>query len=130
MARIEFEATQSGAPAEQHWNTSRRLSIAHRSSPRERQGMLRIERIDGSDEVDVVFTLSGQIDDEPIAQLETMLNSETRARRIALDLRNVTLVNEDAIAFLGQCEAASITLLNCPAYVREWINAQRVDPSA
>ena len=84
--------------------------------------MLRIQR---SADRDVVFTLSGQMDDESIAELETLINSESNGRRIVLDLKDLTLVNEDAITFFIRCEANSITLKNCPAYVREWINAQR-----
>jgi len=33
----------------------------------------------------------------------------------------VTLVNEDAVNFLADCEAGNIKLENCPAYIREWI---------
>jgi hypothetical protein len=33
--------------------------------------------------------------------------------------------NENAITFFVHCEAKSIALKNCPAYVREWINALR-----
>ncbi len=84
--------------------------------------MLRIQR---SENGGVVFTLSGQMDEEPIAELETLISSEENGRRIILDLKDLTLVNENAIAFLERCEANSITLKNCPAYVREWINAQR-----
>jgi len=84
--------------------------------------MLRIQR---SENGEVVFTLSGQMDEEPIGELETLINSETSGRRIVLDLKDLTLVNENAISFLGRCEANSITLKNCPSYVREWINAQR-----
>jgi len=84
--------------------------------------MLRIQR---SENGEVVFTLSGQMEDEPIAELQTLINSEKEGRRIILDLKDVTLVNENAINFLTRCEANSITLKNCPAYVREWINAQR-----
>ncbi len=84
--------------------------------------MLRIQR---SANEEVVFTLSGQMDDESIAELETLINSEVNGRRIVLDLKDLTLVNENAITFLERCEANSITLKNCPAYVREWINAQR-----
>ena len=65
------------------------------------------------------------MDDEPIAELEALINSEANGRRIVLDLKNLTLVNENAITFLVGCVANSITLKNCPAYVREWINAQR-----
>jgi hypothetical protein len=84
--------------------------------------MLRIQR---SANGEVVFTLSGQMDEEPIAELETLISSEENGRRIILDLKDLTLVTENAIAFLERCEANSITLKNCPAYVREWINAQR-----
>ena len=84
--------------------------------------MLRIQR---SENGEVVFTLSGQMDEEPIAELEKLLNSETSGRRIVLDLKDLTLVNEDAIIFLKRCESNSITLENCPPYIREWIKRQR-----
>ena len=84
--------------------------------------MLRIQRsVNG----EVVFTLSGQMDEEPIAELETLINSEANGRRIILDLKDVTLVNEDAITFLERCESNSIALENCPPYIREWIKRQR-----
>jgi hypothetical protein len=84
--------------------------------------MLRIQR---SENAEVVFTLSGQMYEEPIAELETLISSEVNGRRIILDLKDLTLVNESAVTFLERCEANSITLKNCPAYIREWINAQR-----
>jgi len=84
--------------------------------------MLRIQR---SENGQVVFTLSGQMDEEAIAELETLINSEANGRRIVLDLKDLTLVNEDAITFLERCESNSITLENCPHYIREWINRQR-----
>jgi hypothetical protein len=62
------------------------------------------------------------MDDEPMAELETLISSEASGRRITLDLKDVTMVNENAIQFLVRCEADGITLRNCPAYVREWIN--------
>ena len=45
--------------------------------------MLRIQR---SANGEVVFTLSGQMDEEDIAGLETLIRSETNGRRIVLDL--------------------------------------------
>src|SRR5258708_12070404 len=84
--------------------------------------MLRIQR---SANEEVVFTLSGQMDDESIAELETLINSEANGRRIILDLKDVTLVNEDAITCLERCESNSVTLENCPPYIREWIKRQR-----
>jgi anti-anti-sigma regulatory factor len=84
--------------------------------------MLRIHRSENSE---VIFTLSGQMDDEATAELKTIISSEANRRPIVLDLRDLTLVDENAIAFFVGCEADRITLKNCPAYVREWINAQQ-----
>jgi hypothetical protein len=80
--------------------------------------MLRIQR---STNGGVVFTLSGQMNEEDIAEFETLIKSEANRGRIVLDLKNLTLVGRDAISFLERCEADSITLKNCPGYVREWI---------
>jgi hypothetical protein len=41
------------------------------------------------------------MDQEPIAELEGLINSETKGTRIVLDLEDVTLVNEDAVIFLA-----------------------------
>jgi hypothetical protein len=84
--------------------------------------MLRIQR---SANGQVVYTLSGRMDEEHIAGLETLIRSEANGHRIILDLKDLTLVNQDAISFLERCEANSIRLENCPAYIREWINGQR-----
>ena len=83
--------------------------------------MLRIRR---SASGEVVFTLSGQMEDEPIAELEKLISSEAKGSSIVLDLKDVTQFNENAITFLARCEGKGITLMNCPAYVRGWINAQ------
>jgi hypothetical protein len=84
--------------------------------------MLRIQR---SANGEVVFTMSGQMDAESTVELEALLNSEAKGCGIGLDLRNLTLANEEAITFFERCEANGITLRNCPAYVREWITAKR-----
>jgi hypothetical protein len=84
--------------------------------------MLRIQR---SANGQVVFTLSGRMDQEDIAELETIVNSETDGRPIILDLKDLTLAGRDAISFLERCEASGITLKNCAGYVREWITRQR-----
>jgi hypothetical protein len=84
--------------------------------------MLRIQR---SANEEVVFTLSGRMEEEDIADLEALIRSEATGRRIVFDLKDLTLVGRDAISFLERCEADSITLKNCPAYIREWIKGQR-----
>jgi hypothetical protein len=84
--------------------------------------MLRIQR---SENGEVVFTLSGQMDEEIITELEALIDAETDGRRVALNLKNLTLVNEAAIIFLERCESNSIVLEDCPPYIREWIKRQR-----
>jgi hypothetical protein len=58
---------------------------------------------------------------EDIEELQQLLALETAGQQLVLDLRNVTLVNQDVVTFLASCEADSITIENCPAYIREWI---------
>jgi hypothetical protein len=62
---------------------------------------------------------------ESITELEALFRSETKRRPIVLDLRDLTLVSQDAISFLDQCEANDIALQNCPGYIREWIKRYR-----
>jgi anti-anti-sigma regulatory factor len=84
--------------------------------------MLRIQR---SANGQVVFTLSGRMDEEDIPELETLISSEANGRRIVLDLKDLTLVGRDAISFLERWEAKGIALKNCAGYVREWISRSR-----
>jgi anti-anti-sigma regulatory factor len=74
---------------------------------------------------EVVFTLSGRMDAENIAELKALLVAEVKDRRMVLDLKDLTLVDRDAISFLAGCEADSVKLKNCPAYIREWITRER-----
>jgi hypothetical protein len=83
--------------------------------------MLRIRRKENGE---VVFTLSGQLHKEHIAELEALIAAEVKDRRIVLDLKDMTLTGQDGITFLARCEAAGIALANCDPYVREWIRIQ------
>jgi len=74
---------------------------------------------------EVVIKLSGRMDAENLAELETLMTSEADSRRVVLDLRDLALVDQDAVSFLKRCEADNITLKNCPAYIREWITRER-----
>jgi anti-anti-sigma regulatory factor len=86
--------------------------------------MLRIGRKANGD---VIFALSGRIDKEHIAELEALIAAEGKDRRIVLDLKELTLVGQDGMAFLAQCEAAGIALANCDPYLREWIARQETE---
>src|ERR1700677_5163448 len=72
----------------------------------------------------VTFVLSGRIEAEDIDELRGLLKLEGSGSHIALDLKDVTLVDRDAIKFLADCETGSIKLQNCPPYVREWIGRE------
>jgi anti-anti-sigma regulatory factor len=84
--------------------------------------MLKIQRLANGE---VVFTLSGRMDTEQTAVLKTLFRDEAGGRRIVLDLKDLTLVDRDAVQFLERCESDSIKLRNSPAYIREWIERER-----
>jgi hypothetical protein len=67
--------------------------------------MLKIQR---SANGRVVLTLSGRIEAEDFKELGQLLALETAGQQLVLDLRDVTLVNQDAVEFLAGCEADSI----------------------
>jgi anti-anti-sigma regulatory factor len=72
----------------------------------------------------VVLKLSGRMDAENLGELEAMLDAES-GDNIALELKDLTLVDQDVVSFLRRCETEGIHLRDCPAYIREWINGQR-----
>jgi hypothetical protein len=72
----------------------------------------------------VLFILSGRIEAEDIDELSRLLELEGAGSHIALDLKDVTLVDRDGIKFLTDCEADGIKLESCPPYVREWIGRE------
>jgi anti-anti-sigma regulatory factor len=83
---------------------------------------LRIGRTD--EHKQLVLTLSGRIQAEQIPELQVLLGSEP-ADKIVLDLKEVKLVDRDAVRFLAHCEAEGAKLRNCSAFIREWISQER-----
>ena len=84
--------------------------------------MLRIER---SANDQVVFTLSGRMQTEDIEQVRQLLVVEAPGQRLMFDLRDVMLVNQDAVTFLADCETKGIKLESCPLHVRNWIDQEK-----
>jgi len=74
----------------------------------------------------VTFILSGDMDSAHVTELEALMAAVSN-RLFVLDLADVTLVNREAVGFLAGVEAAGATLVNCPEYVRRWINAEQGD---
>jgi hypothetical protein len=83
--------------------------------------MLKIQR---STNGKVVFTLSGRIEAEDVAELQRVFDLEGDGSELALDLKDVTLLDRGAVKFLARREADGIQLENCPAYIREWIERE------
>jgi hypothetical protein len=72
----------------------------------------------------VTFLLSGEMDSSLVAELEALMAAESK-RLVRLDLADVTLVNREAITFLAVAGVAGAVLINCPEYVRSWIDAEQ-----
>ena len=69
------------------------------------------------------FVLSGRIESSNLQQLKLQIDrSETD---VALDLRQVRIVDRDAVRFLARCETRGIELLECPPFVRAWIQSEQ-----
>lgn len=67
-----------------------------------------------------IFNLCGQIDAKELPELQRLLLSEER-KYVVLDLKEVSLVDREALQFLANCEVNGIRVENCPAYIREWL---------
>jgi hypothetical protein len=70
-----------------------------------------------------VFTLSGRMEAEQVAELKELFDRDYR--NIILDLWDLRLADRDAVRFLKGCEADGMKLENCPAYIREWMDRER-----
>jgi anti-anti-sigma regulatory factor len=67
--------------------------------------------------------LIGRIQTEHLNELRAQLDAIGGS--IVLDLGDLSLVNLDVVRFLSTCESQGTQLLNCPAYIRKWIDSER-----
>jgi len=88
--------------------------------------MLKIQRL--AQGAFVLFTLSGRIQADDVAELQRLFDLEANKQNLTLDLHEVKLVDREAVRFLARCEAEGITLVRCPAYIRVWIEREKVQP--
>ncbi|MCI0619023.1 hypothetical protein L0244_39135 [bacterium] len=65
--------------------------------------------------------MSGRIEKDKITELRKLLALEKAIQKIALDLKDVKLVDQYSVEFLDELEAQGTELWNCPAFLREWI---------
>ena len=76
-----------------------------------------------------VFSLGGRIQSDDLVELQKLLCLEEPGQAIGLDLQDITVVDRDAVKFLARCESQRIKLENCPAYIRQWIDAENGEGS-
>ena len=69
------------------------------------------------------FVLSGRIESSNVQQLK--LEIDRIETEVTLDLRQVQIVDRDAVHFLARCETRGIELLECPPFVRAWIKSEQ-----
>jgi anti-anti-sigma regulatory factor len=72
-----------------------------------------------------VFTLSGRIETQALAELKRLCECHTDRRDIVLDLKDVGVIDRDVMRFLMRCEADGVKLENCASYIREWMKREK-----
>jgi hypothetical protein len=84
---------------------------------------LKIERRSGKHGIRI--RLSGELRSEQIDDVRSEIEGGG-GPRVTLDLGELDLVDIDAVRFLSACEAQDVVLVNCSAYIREWMFQERV----
>ena len=84
----------------------------------------KIDRLDVGEDL-VILRISGRITGKEVAMLRDVLEQE-RGRE-ALDLKDVLLVDREAVKLLAFHESNGAELRNCAAYIREWITRERAE---
>ena len=82
----------------------------------------RIDRVVSAENLAVLF-ISGQITGEHVDMLRGVLEQESGG--FAIDLKNVLLVDREAVKLLALSEPNGTELRNCPPYIREWVARER-----
>src|SRR5216684_2779760 len=87
----------------------------------------RIDRVVSAENLVVLF-VSGRITGEHVDMLQGVL--EQVSGSFAIDLKNVLLVDREAVKLLALSEANGTELRNCPPYIREWVTRERAETHA
>lgn len=69
--------------------------------------------------------VSGRIKEECVETLRALLEQEKGA--VTIDLKDVFIVDREAIKLLAAGESNGVELRNCPAYIREWVTRETAD---
>jgi hypothetical protein len=84
----------------------------------------RIDRVVSAESLVVLF-VSGCVTGEHVNMLRGVLEQESGG--LAIDLKNVLLVDREAVKLLALSEAKGTELRNCPPYIREWVRRERAE---
>jgi predicted metal-binding protein len=84
----------------------------------------RIDRVVGGDNL-IVLCITGKLTGEHVDTLRNALRQEAGA--LAIDLKNVSLGDREAVKLLARCETNGTELRNCPPYIREWVTRERAE---
>jgi len=76
----------------------------------------------------LILHISGQITGKDVDLLRSLLEQERTL--VAIDLKDVLLVDREAVKLLALSELNGTELRNCPAYIREWVSRERARRSA
>jgi hypothetical protein len=71
----------------------------------------------------VILCICGRITGQEVDMLRDLLDQEKSA--VAIDLKDVILVDCEAVKFLALRESNGAELRNCAAYIREWVTRER-----
>ena len=71
----------------------------------------------------VVLHVSGHITGDHVDTFRALLEEESGA--LTLDLKNVRLVDGEAVRLLVIQESIGVRITNCPMYVREWMRREQ-----
>jgi hypothetical protein len=84
----------------------------------------RIDRLFAGEDL-VILRVTGRIAGEYVNMLRAFLEEERSA--VAIDLKDVYLVDREAVKLLALSESNGTELRNCSAYIREWVTRERAD---
>jgi hypothetical protein len=87
----------------------------------------RIDRLIAGEDL-VILRITGRIAGEYVSMLRALLEEESCA--VAIDLKDVYLVDREAVKLLALTESNGAELRNCSGYIREWVTRARADMNA
>ena len=68
----------------------------------------------------------GELTRSILGELTRVLEIQGDHRNIIMNLQQIKLADRDAVRFLARCGADGIKLENCPAYIREWMEKEKI----